>query len=99
MCRSSMRVLAFGMATVLVATPASAQWSITGFFGDASTSPTNLTIRSADTDTELDLGPVSFVDESSRSPWYYGWRVTRGFEKCPWLGIEAQFIHAKAISD
>ena len=99
MGRSPTRVLAFGMAAALLATPASAQWSITGFFGNASTAPADLTIRSKDTDTELDLGPVSFADESSRSPWYYGWRVTRGFEQCPWLGIEAEFIHAKAISD
>jgi hypothetical protein len=84
---------------VLFPQPAAAQWSVTGLLGDARTSPAGLTVLTTPDDTHLQIGAVEFADESSHSPWYYGARVTRDLERVPWLAIEAEFIHAKAISD
>lgn len=86
------------LAFVLFPQPATGQWSVTGFLGDATTSPAALTVLTTPDDINLKIGPVEFADESSRSPWYYGARVTRDLERVPWLAIEAEFIHAKAIS-
>jgi hypothetical protein len=93
------RVLPSVLAFVLLAAPARAQWSVTGMLGDASTSPARVAIESRPPGVEIDVGPITFADESSRSPWYYGWRVGYGLQAVPWLAIEAEFIHAKAISD
>jgi hypothetical protein len=93
------RVLLSVLTFVLLAAPARAQWSVTGMLGDASTSPAQIAIESRPPGVEMDIGPVSFADESSRSPWYYGWRVAYGVKGVPWLAIEAEFIHAKAIAD
>ena len=93
------RVLPSVLTFVLLAAPARAQWSVTGMLGDASTSPAQIAIESRPPGVEMDIGPVSFADESSRSPWYYGWRVAYGMKGVPWLAIEAEFIHAKAITD
>ena len=92
-----MRLLALAVGMLAVASSASAQWSGAVFLGNASTSPVRLTITSPD--TSLAIESIELRDESSSSPWYYGYRVTRRFARLPWLGAEAEFIHAKAISD
>ena len=86
------RVLPSVLAFVLLAAPARAQWSVTGMLGDASTSPARVAIESRPPGVEIDVGPITFADESSRSPWYYGWRVGYGLHAVPWLAIEAEFV-------
>jgi hypothetical protein len=61
---------------VICASPASAQWDVTAFLGEAATSPGRLEIRSASSDTSVAVEPVRFGDESFASPWYYGARLT-----------------------
>jgi hypothetical protein len=80
------------------ASPASAQWSVSAFLGDAATSPSRLEVRSNAGDAAV-IERVQLDDESSKSPWYYGWRIARRLERLPWLGFEAEFIHAKTIAD
>ena len=92
-----MRLLVLTLGMLSLASPASAQWSAAVFLGNAATSPVRLTIASPD--ASLVIEPVELRDESSSSPWYYGGRVTRTFARARWLGVEAEFIHAKAISD
>jgi hypothetical protein len=95
-----MRWLAIHSVIILLfASPASAQWSAAAFLGNAWTSPSRFDIRSPDHDAAVSIESVKLADESSRSPWYYGARVTRRFARARWLGVEAEFIHAKTISD
>jgi len=94
-----MRSILIVCGLVTCASPASAQWDVTVFLGDAATSPGRLEIRSAASDTSVAVEPVRFGDESSASPWYYGARLTWRPNRVPWLGVEAEFIHAKAIAD
>ena len=94
-----MRLLPVLLAPFLLATPASAQWSVTAYLGDATTSASRFDVRSSAADTALVVEPIAFDDESFRSPLYYGVRLTRRFERASWFGLEAEFIHAKAITD
>lgn len=94
-----MRSILIVCGLVICASPASAQWDITAFLGDAVTSPGRLEIQSASSDTSVAVEPVRFGDESFASPWYYGVRLTRRLNRVPWLGVEAEFIHAKAIAN
>jgi hypothetical protein len=87
------------LGLVLLASPVSAQWHVTAFLGDAETSPGRLDVRSASSDASVVVEPVGLRDESFDSPWYYGARLTRRFERAPRLGLEVEFIHAKAIAD
>ena len=87
------------VSILFLATPVSAQWSVSAFLGDAATSPTRLDVRSSADDVAVTLDRVHLDDESSKSPWYYGWRVTRRIQSVSWLGFEAEFIHAKTIAD
>src|SRR5262245_7332642 len=77
---------------------ASAQWQVTASLGKAATSPSRLSIRSA-ADSEFIVERVHLRDESFDSPWYYGARLTRRLQRVPWLGLEVEFVHAKAIAD
>jgi hypothetical protein len=83
---------------LVLVSPASAQWSISAFLGDAATSPTRLEVKSNKDDAVV-IDRVHLADASSKSPWYYGWRMARQLERMPWLGFEAEFIHAKTIAD
>jgi len=94
-----MRPILIVLGLVPLASPASAQWTVTAFLGDASTSPSRLEVRSATGDTSFRVEPIRLADESFDSPWYYGARLTRGFEQPAWLGLEVEFIHAKVIAD
>jgi hypothetical protein len=72
---------------------------VTAYLGKATTSASRFDVRSSAADTALVVEPIAFDDESFRSPLYYGARLTRRFERAPWFGLEAEFIHTKAITD
>lgn len=84
--------------SVLAGHPAAAQWQVTAFLGDAATSVTAVTVTDPTRDTAVTLERVRFDDASFEPPLYYGGRLTRFFTDVPWLGVETEFIHAKAIS-
>ena len=94
-----MRLVAILLGVVLLASPASAQWAATAYLGDATTLSSRFDVRSTIGDTALVVEPVSFDDESFQSPRDDGARITRRFERVPWFGLEAEFIHAKVIAD
>lgn len=94
-----MKSVAILLGVVLLASPASAQWAATAYLGDATTLSSRFDLRSTTGDAALVVEPISFDDESFQSPWYYGARITRRFGRAPWFGLEAEFIHAKAIAD
>jgi len=82
---------------VAVPCPAGAQWRIAGFAGSASTARADVAV-STPPDTAVVLDSVPFAHESWRPPIYYGWRVARHFGRAHWLGVEGEFLHAKAIT-
>ena len=94
-----MRAFLIVLGLIPLASPASAQWDVTAFLGDAATSPSRLKVRSAAGDASFLVESVRLADESLDSPWYYGARLTRQFERAAWLGLEVEFIHAKVIAD
>ena len=94
-----MRSVLIVLWLVALASPASAQWYVTAFLGDAATSPVRLEIRSASSDTSVAVDPVRLADESFASPVYYGARLTKRLHRPSWLGLEIEFIHAKAIAE
>jgi hypothetical protein len=77
---------------------ASAQWALSAFLGSVWNSSADLHAVSRHHGTDLTLKGVSYDDKSFRFPIYYGARVTRFFPRVPWLGLEGEFIHLKAIS-
>ena len=87
------------IGVLTVASPASAQWSVGAFLGDAATAPARFDVRSLAHETSLVVEKVHLDARSFRSPVYYGGRITRELERVRWLGLEAEFIHAKTIAD
>ncbi len=77
---------------------AAGQWSLAAFGGNVSTAKEDLRVTSAGDDVAVTVRDVPYDDQSSRSPVYYGGRLTRFFESVPWLGLEAEFIHLKVIT-
>jgi hypothetical protein len=92
--RSALFICAFLASTGT----ALAQWQVTASLGKAATSPSGLSIQSA-ADSALTVDRVHLRDESFDTPWYYGARLTRRLDRVPWLGLEIEFVHAKAIAD
>ena len=80
------------------AAPASAQWNVAAFVGDAWNRSADLRIASAP-DTALTLADVEYDNRSFEFPLYYGVRAGRPLGgRWSWLGIEAEFIHLKTIT-
>lgn len=79
--------------------PVSAQWVASVYVGDASTAATMVMLDAPELSTRLSLEPVPFGDASWQGPVYYGGRLTRFLRRTSWLGVEAEFIHMKAIAD
>lgn len=94
---SIVRLVAMTLGLLVLARPAAGQWFVTGFAGNAATSPVRLSISAPG--ARLTIDPVELRDESAASPWYYGGRLTKKFARVRWLAVEGEFIHAKTISD
>jgi hypothetical protein len=78
--------------------PATAQWSVSAFLGNAWNASGTLDVV-APPATELKLQDVRYDDKSFKSPVYYGARVARFFRRPSWLAVEGEFIHLKAITN
>jgi hypothetical protein len=84
----------------VLAAPATARadWVAAAFLGHhwihASTVVVNLPERQA----PLEIDNVTYRAESFTSPQYYGYRITWIPVSRHWLGVEAEFIHAKVFA-
>jgi hypothetical protein len=97
MLNRSFRLIAPLTAAFLLSTPghASADWLFAGYLGASHTLSTKLHVR-PDSGTAFDSPDVDFIGEAFTSPIYYGYRI--GWLKDDsYLGIEAEFTHAKTI--
>jgi hypothetical protein len=76
--------------------PATAQWSVSAFLGNAWNASGALDVT-APPGTALTLDGIRYDDKSFKSPVYYGVRVAHFFRQPSWLAVEGEFIHLKAI--
>lgn len=76
---------------------AGADWFVAAYVGGARTEPNTISIRQS---TErIRLRPVVYEGQSWRSPIYYGGRLAYLHPRHPWLGVEFELTHLKAIAD
>lgn len=84
---------------MLSSTRVRADWTFAGFVGMAKTASNTLRLRAAADNTDARLHGVAYDAKSWQSPIYYGARLAYFFEQRPWLGVEAEFVHLKAVAD
>jgi len=78
---------------------ARAEWVVSVYLGAAHTEPSQLTVSVPARQTDLAFPEVRYRGESFDGPLYYGARLTRFLEPVSWLGVEVEFIHAKAFAN
>jgi len=86
------------VASVGLASPASAEWTLGVILGGARTQATSLTLTQPSQATDVTLSPVHYRSESFEPPFYYAYRVG-GFPRSESFGIEGEFIHLKVTAD
>ena len=75
-----------------------ADWVLGAYVGNAATLSSTVVLTQPDRQTELEIAGVEYRGESFKFPLYYGYRVTWIPDRYRWLGIEAEYIHAKVFS-
>lgn len=87
----------FSLLTLLVPTPAVAQWYVAAYAGANHTQNATVSIDQPSEGTALAFRGVAFAAESFASPPYYGWRIGRLIGERRKLGVEVEFLHLKVI--
>ena len=77
---------------------ASAELMVSACGGIAQTGNTDVALAGPD-GSDLTFDGVTWDDESLRSPFYWGLRVTRWLESSPRWGLAGELIHAKMFAD
>lgn len=83
---------------LIVAKPASGEWTVAGYLGAAHSSETHLRLDQAAGNTHITLGAIRYDTRSLSPPLYYGWRATYYFGRTSRWGVEAEMIHLKAFA-
>ena len=98
--RPAIRIAAV-LAALACSAPATARadWLVGGFLGHAWTRPSTVVLTLPAQPTRLEIDGVEYRGESFRSPQYYGVRITWIPETRRWMGIEGEWIHAKAFAE
>lgn len=78
---------------------ARAEWIVGAFLGHAQTQSSTIVLTLPSQGTLLNVSGVDYRGESFRSPQYYGLRLTWSPDAHQWLGIEAEYIHAKVFAE
>ena len=76
---------------------AGADWLAAAYLGHAATQPSTISLALPDRQTRLEIVDAEYRGESFVSPQYYGLRVG-WIPEGRWLGVEAEFIHAKVYT-
>lgn len=77
---------------------ATADWIIAGYFGQAATSRSYLTVTQPETSTNVRFEGVDYQDRSFNLPPYYGYRGAYFFHSPGWFGIEGEVVHMKVYT-
>lgn len=96
--RRKLAWLAGAAACIGAAMPAAAESYLYGYFGQAWTGDTDLSLRQPSRGNDVTFSDVEFVDRSFERPWYYGFKAGHYFEGLPWFGLEVEFFHFKAYA-
>ena len=83
------------LAVILLAAPASAEFSILIYFGKQLTGKGSLHLKQGDTD--LDFRGVRWKEQSFKNPVFYGVRASYWFDRMRGWGAALDFTHAKTI--
>ena len=87
------------LVTVLWPAHARADWIVSAFGGVAHTQSSTMDLSLPSPGTLLTLTDVDYRGESFQSPQYYGLRGTWMPNGHRWMGIEAEWIHAKVYAE
>lgn len=88
-------------AILLLSAPAHADWVFAHYRGDTRTYPNTVKITrpAGSAAPGMTLASVDYESQGWDRPVYYGYRIGRFFSGKPYLGLELEFTHAKAIAD
>jgi hypothetical protein len=78
---------------------AQADWVAAAFLGHAHTIASTIVLTQPARNTRVELVDVNYRGESLKSPQYYSVRMTWIPDDHPWMGIEGEWIHAKAFTE
>lgn len=98
--RARLAVLAASLGVVVASVamqPAQAEWRVSLYGGKSVTFDSDVHFKQPG-GTDMTLHDVPWDDESFKSPFYYGARITYWFDESPW-GLAIDFTHAKIIAD
>jgi hypothetical protein len=89
-----------GALAIIACVPAAAHadWLFAAYGGAAHTQSSTVTLTVPDLRTDLVIDGVEYRGQSFQSPQYYGLRVAWIPDGRRWLGIEAEWIHAKVYA-
>ena len=97
--RFETRLYVLALVTVLWPAHARADWIVSAFGGVAHTQSSTMDLSLPSQGTLLTLTDVDYRGESFQSPQYYGLRGTWIPNGHRWMGIEAEWIHAKVYAE
>jgi hypothetical protein len=91
----------FRLALLIMLWPAAAhaEWIVSAFGGVAHTLSSTMELTLPSQGTQVALEGVDYRGHSFQSPQYYGLRGTWSPKGHRWLGIEGEWIHAKAYAE
>jgi hypothetical protein len=91
----------FRVALLILLWPAAAhaEWIVSAFGGVAHTQSSTMELNLPSQGTHVTLAGVDYIGHSFQSPQYYGLRGTWTPKGHRWLGIEGEWIHAKAYAE
>ena len=84
------------LTLITAATDVQAQWHADAYLGGSHTRPSTITIDRPSEGVSLEYKDVEFEARSLKSPQYYGLRFGRWFGGQRRVGVEVEWIHAKA---
>jgi len=97
--RFALAVFAISLAVAAGSSTAYGEWTGAFYGGKAYIRDSDLEMEQPSLGTSLKLRDVAWDDQSFEGPIYYGVRVGRFFTSYPHFGLEAEFIHLKAVSE
>lgn len=95
-CRRLVCCACAAALALVTPTDVQAQWHADAYLGASHTRPATVTIDRPSEGVSLDFKNVEFEGRSLKPPLYYGLRFGRWFGRRGRVGVEIEWIHAKA---
>ena len=95
-CRRFVGCACAAALALITPTDVQAQWHADAYLGVSHTRPATITIDRPSEGVSLEFKDVEFEGRSLKPPLYYGLRFGRWFGRGQRVGVEIEWIHAKA---